>query len=274
MKTIEVFHEQGEAQQLKLFPPQVEPPPDDPQAARVLLHKVRLERTRQFGSRWLGLQLWKRLELDRFFEDARGGRRAGVPWSRVAAVLAIDRLCAPGSELAIGDRRYPATAPGDLPGIEEGKSNGTRLYRCLDRILPHKTKLERHLKQRYGALFGAACDVLLYDPTSTYGEGAAEKEPDDAPRLFARSSPGLRTNGHRAHRQQRGLPVRLGDVRRQPCRRAGHGSDPAHGGAQVRQGAADPGIRSGHCGRGEPSGDPQTRRPVPGGHAAPPDEAV
>ena len=25
------------------------------------------------------------------------------------------------------------------------------MYRCLDRILPHKTKLERHLKERYGA---------------------------------------------------------------------------------------------------------------------------
>ena len=34
LKTIEVFNEQGEAQQLKLFPAQVEPPADDPQVAR------------------------------------------------------------------------------------------------------------------------------------------------------------------------------------------------------------------------------------------------
>ena len=46
LKTIEVFNEQGEVQQLKLFPSQVAPPPDDPQVARVLLNKVRLERTR------------------------------------------------------------------------------------------------------------------------------------------------------------------------------------------------------------------------------------
>src|SRR5260370_40818285 len=50
LKTIEVFNEQGEAQQLKLFPAHVEPPPDDPQVARVPVNKVRLERTRQFGS--------------------------------------------------------------------------------------------------------------------------------------------------------------------------------------------------------------------------------
>jgi transposase len=177
LKTIEVFNEQGEAEQLKLFPSQVEPPADDPRVARVLLNKVRLERTRQFGSCWLGLQLWKRLELGQFFQGAVDDGDTEVPWSRVAAVLAINRLCAPGSELAIEERWYPSTALDDLLGISGGRINDTRLYRCLDRILPHKTKLEQHLKQRYGELFGAEFDVLLYDLTSTYVEGAAEKNP-------------------------------------------------------------------------------------------------
>jgi transposase len=177
LKTVEVFNEQGQTEQLKLFPSDVEPPADDPAVARVLLNKVRLERTRQFGSCWLGLELWKRLALDRFFEQAMDEHEADVPWSRVAAVLAINRLCAPGSELAVEQRWYPSTALDDLLGIEEGKINDTRLYRCLDQILPHKTKLERHLKQRYGELFGAEFDVLLYDLTSTYVEGAAEKNP-------------------------------------------------------------------------------------------------
>ncbi len=177
VKTVEVFNEQGEARQLKLFPSHVAPPDDDPQVARVLVHKVRLERTRSFGSCFLGLELWKRLELDGFFEQNIDQESADVPWSRVAALLAIHRLCAPGSELAIEQRWYPSTALDDLLEIEAGKINDTRLYRCLDRILPHKTKLERHLKERYGALFGAEFDVLLYDLTSTYVEGAAEKNP-------------------------------------------------------------------------------------------------
>src|SRR5208283_3421083 len=177
LTTVEVFNDQGEAQQLKLLPSHLAPPANDPQVARVLLNKVRLERTRQFGACFLGLELWKRLELDRFFEQAADDNAADVPWSRVAALLAINRLCAPGSELAIEQRWYPSTALDDLLGIEEGKINDTRLYRCLDRILPHKTKLERHLKERYGALFGAEFDVLLYDLTSTYVEGAAEKNP-------------------------------------------------------------------------------------------------
>ncbi len=175
LRTIEVFNDQGEAQQLKLFPSHVEVPPDDPQVARVLVNRVRLERMRQFGACYLGLQLWKRLALDRFFEQAVDDDPAEVPWSRVTALLAINRLCAPGSELAVEERWYPSTALDDLLEIEEGKINDTRLYRCLDRILPHKTKLERHLKERYGELFGADFDVLLYDLTSTYVEGAAEK---------------------------------------------------------------------------------------------------
>jgi len=175
VRTVEVFNEQGEGRQLKLFASHLDAPADDPQVARVLVHRVRLERTRQFGACYLGLELWKRLKLDEFFGQAIDGDRADVPWSRVAALLAINRLCAPGSELAIEQRWYPSTALDDLLGIEAGKINDTRLYRCLDRILPHKTKLEQHLKDRYGALFGAEFDLLLYDLTSTYVEGAAEK---------------------------------------------------------------------------------------------------
>jgi hypothetical protein len=177
LKTIEVFNEQGEAEQLKLFPSHIKPPADDPHVARVLLNKVRLERTRQFAACYLGLELWKRLELDRFFEEAIDRAPADVPWSRIAALLTINRLCAPGSELAVEQRWYPSTALDDLLGIEEGKINDTRLYRGLDRILPHKTQLEGHLKDRYGSLFGAEFDVLLYDLTSTYVEGAAADNP-------------------------------------------------------------------------------------------------
>jgi len=185
LKTIEVFSEQGESHQLKLFPSDVEPPEDDAAVARVRLDQVRLERSRRFGDCFLGLELWKRLELDRFWELLldRTDDPAAVPWSRIAALLAVNPSadgCAPGSELAIEERWYPATAldpSADGLGIAEGKINDTRLYRCLDRLLPHKTPLERHLTGRYGELFRAEFDVLLYDLTSSYVEGAAEKDP-------------------------------------------------------------------------------------------------
>ena len=175
-KTVEVFNEQGESTQLKLFPSEVEAP-DDPNVARVVVKKVRVERTRRFGDCYLGLQLWKRLGLEEFFAQHLDVDAADVAWSRVAAVLAINRLCAPGSELAVEQHWYPSTALDDLLHIGKGKINDTRLYRCLDRLLPLKSKIEQHLKQRYGELFQAEFDVLLYDLTSTYVEGAAEENP-------------------------------------------------------------------------------------------------
>jgi transposase len=179
LKTIEVFNAQGESRQLKLFPSEVEPPEDDPAVARVRLDKVRLERTRRFGDCFLGLELWRRLTLDHFSETVldRLEEPADVPWSRIATLLAINRLCAPGSELAIEERWYPTTALDDLLHIQAGKINDTRLYRCLDRLIPHKTKFERHLAERYGELFAAQYDVLLYDLTSSYVEGAGAKDP-------------------------------------------------------------------------------------------------
>ena len=177
LKTIEVFNAEGESTQLKLFPSEVEPPENDPDVARVLVKKVRLERTRQLGPCYLGWELWRRLKLDEFFQGVMDTDGADVAWSRVAAILGINRLCAPGSELALEQQWYPGTSLGDILHIEEGKINDTRLYRCLDRILPQKTKLEQHLKQRYGELFSAEFDVMLYDLTSTYVEGAAEANP-------------------------------------------------------------------------------------------------
>ncbi len=175
-KTVEVFNEHGESTQLKLFPSEAEVP-DDRNVARVLLKKVRVERTCRFGDCYLGLELWKRLGLEEFFAQHLDGDDADVAWSRVAAVLAINRLCAPGSELAVEHHWYPSTALDDLLHIAKGKINDTRLYRCLDRLLPLKTKIEQHLKQRFGELFQAEFDVLLYDLTSTYVEGAAEENP-------------------------------------------------------------------------------------------------
>ena len=175
-KTIAVFNEQGESRQLKLFPSEVEPPENDPDVARVLLKRVRLERPRQFGNCFLALELWKRLGLEEFWQSRLDDEAAEVPWSRVAAVLAINRLCAPGSELSIEERWYPTTALDDLLQMPQASVNDSRLYRCLDRLIAHKTELERHLRERYGELFGAEFDVLLYDLTSSYVEGAAAKD--------------------------------------------------------------------------------------------------
>lgn len=144
-----------------------------PERVAVRLDRVRVERGRSFGDVWLGWTLWRALRLDRVCEELLPPGRENVPWSQMAAVLVIARLCAPSSELAIAERWYRKTALDDLFGLPAERVNDDRLYRALDRLLPHKVALEQHLRQRLGELFALDYDLLLYDVTSTYFEGLA-----------------------------------------------------------------------------------------------------
>jgi hypothetical protein len=98
--------------------------------ARILVNKLRLEKDTAVWRLLSGLELWKRLELDRFFEQAVDDDFADVPWSRVASPLPINRLCAPGSELAIEQRRRSGTCPTAQPN--SSTSGGQRLSPCLN----------------------------------------------------------------------------------------------------------------------------------------------
>ena len=152
-------------------------PPEPPEWASVDTRGVRVERLRAFGNVYLALALWRRLRLDKFFNDAIEPGREEIPWGTVAAILALARFCAPSSELQIADFWYGKTALEDLLGVSADKVNEDRLYRGLDALLPHKDGLFRHFQQVYGELFGTTYDLLLYDITSTYFEGQARGNP-------------------------------------------------------------------------------------------------
>jgi len=143
----------------------------------VRLDQVRVERGRRFGDVWLGWTLWRGLKLDELLRELLPGGREQVPWALMGAVLVIARLCEPSSELHIAEDWYRATALEDIVGIAPGRVNDDRLYRALDRLLPHKNAIEGHLKRRLGELFALEYDLLLYDVTSVYFEGLAELNP-------------------------------------------------------------------------------------------------
>lgn len=176
-KTVSVFNEEGEERQLLLFPSNDPPPGKDPNVVQIRMDKVSWERPRECGNVFLGLTLWKRLELDRFWAKVIDQEPGEVRWSLVAAILSINRLLAPGSELSIEERWYGRTCLDDLLDIPEEKVNTDRLYRTLDLMLPHKEALQKHLVQKYGELFKANFELLLYDLTSTYFEGAQNANP-------------------------------------------------------------------------------------------------
>jgi len=144
---------------------------------KVLIDKVRVERSRSFGDVWLAWQLWRTLGLDVFCETVFDDGRERVPWPEVAAILVLARLCEPSSELHIAEDWYRRTALEDILGVDPELVHHMRLYRGLDQLLPHKKELEQHLKHCYGELFAVDFDLLLYDVTSTYFEGEANKNP-------------------------------------------------------------------------------------------------
>jgi transposase len=140
----------------------------------VRLDKVRLERPRRFGDAWLAWTLWRTLKFDQVFAELLPEGREAVPWSTMAAVLVLARLCDPSSELHIAEDWYRRTALEDLLGLAPELVNDDRLYRALDQVLPHKVAIEQHLKKRLGELFHLDYDLMLYDVTSTYFEGLAD----------------------------------------------------------------------------------------------------
>jgi transposase len=149
--------------------------PDVPEWATVNLRGIQVERLRQFGDVYLGLVLWHRLGLMDFCNEHMAPGREEIPWSVMAAVLTLARFCSPSSELQIAESWYGKTALDDLLGVPAEKINDDRLYRALDRLLPHKDALCRHLQKRYGELFGTTFDFLVYDVTSSYFEGSGKR---------------------------------------------------------------------------------------------------
>lgn len=160
----------GRGDQPDLF----EEPAEGDQRVAVRLDKVRLERGLRFGDVWLGWTLWKALRFDEVFAQLIPHGREDVSWPVMASVLVLARLSEPSSELHIAEDWYRKTALADLLGLAADKVNEDRLYRALDRILPHKAAVEQHIRARLGELFDIEYDLLLYDVTSTYFEGQAE----------------------------------------------------------------------------------------------------
>jgi len=177
-RVIEAFDEDTQRRtQLALFPAHREVPEHARgYGVKVRLEAMQLHRPRQWGACWLACQLYEQLELDRFWEARLPDSREGTCWRHILETLVCYRLIDPGSEWRLHRLWFEQSAMGDLLGADYSLGEKNALYRCLDKVLLHKSALFNHLTQRWQDLFGARFDVLLYDLTSTYFESAP---PDD-----------------------------------------------------------------------------------------------
>jgi len=146
---------------------------------KVRLDAMQLHRPRQWGACWLACHLYEQLELDRFWEARLPDSREGTCWRHILQTLVVYRLIDPGSEWRLHRLWFEQSAMGDLLGAGYSLVEKNALYRCLDKVLPHKRALFGHLSQRWQDLFGAQFDVLLYDLTSTYFESAPPQDDKD-----------------------------------------------------------------------------------------------
>jgi len=177
-KTLSVFdEEQQEYANLSLFPDDREIPADAVDSLQVKVSGLELRRPRVFGSCWLACELWRQLGLHEFWGSRLAGWRAEVAWEKVLQLLVVNRLLDPGSEFRVHRQWYLSTAMDALLGTNFAVAEKDRLYRCLDRVLDHKQELFLWLRQKWADLFQADFEILLYDLTSTYFEGAMEENP-------------------------------------------------------------------------------------------------
>jgi len=177
-KSLEVFDEdQQSSLTLSLFPEDREIPQDAADGVRVKMSGLELRRARAFGNCWLACELWRQLGLDDFWQQRLPDGREAVSWEKVLQLLVVNRWIDLRSEWRVHRQWFLGSAMDELLGVDFAVAEKDRLYRCLDRILAHKQELFVWLKQKWADLFHADFEVLLYDLTSTYFEGAMEENP-------------------------------------------------------------------------------------------------
>ena len=176
-KTIEVLDE-GSRRQVALFPIG-SMPGDDAQVLGIRLNELQLVHPRQWGACWLSTILWQQLQLDEFWTTRLRASRKGTQWLHVLKTLVAYRLIDPGSEWRLHRHWYEASAMSDLLDADFALAEKDTLYRCLDKLVEHKDDLYKFLHARWGELFEASFDVLLYDLTSTYFETDTPRQEQD-----------------------------------------------------------------------------------------------
>jgi len=109
-KTLEVFDEQQcRYTPLSLFPEDRPVPADAVDSVQVKLSEMKLERARPYGNCWLGCELWRQLQLDRFWPEKLPKGRESVAWAQVLELLVVNRLIDPGGDHRLDGRRKQPT---------------------------------------------------------------------------------------------------------------------------------------------------------------------
>ncbi len=105
-------------------------------------------------------RLWERQGLPEILDRHAEGRRFGFEPERVAFALALQRLCAPGSDLQGAAWAQTVEAPGfEDPALHH-------FYRTVPWLATIRHELEQDLFFQHRDLFSAELDLVFVDTTS------------------------------------------------------------------------------------------------------------
>jgi len=129
---------------------------------RVRTDGVHAHQARTWGPALVFERLWKRQQLPSLLERLSAGRRFEFNAERVAFALALQRLCAPGSDLQGSEWLRTVECTGfDRIALHH-------MYRTVGFLSEVRDELEKDLFLKDRDLFSQALDLVFIDTTSTF----------------------------------------------------------------------------------------------------------
>ena len=144
--------------------------------------------TVEFGVRYVVEALWGELELDRVINRQLKLKRAKLSYERWIRMMVVNKVSDPRSKLGIFEWLKGIWWPGH--GFDGGVVDETRepeahlaickrevikFYRAMDHLISMKEEVERHLYLKLRDLLNLKIDLVFYDVTSSYFEGAGSE---------------------------------------------------------------------------------------------------
>jgi hypothetical protein len=135
------------------------------------INSVSNSKVRTIGAEYVGYATFKKLGLDTLFHQL------GLSEQQIdlAALSIVGKLVHPASERRIRAWAQHLSGLDELLNTDFTHLSNNALYRTSDLLLSYKSQIERHLKLRERDLFSLKENIILYDLTNTYFEGATKK---------------------------------------------------------------------------------------------------
>jgi len=144
---------------------------EEPEYETIDINSISNSRIRTIGAEYVGVSMFKQLELDKLLSQL-GFTKSQID---LAALSIVGRLVYPASEKKT--RRWAKHISGidELLDTDFTHLSNNALYRILDMQFSYKDKIEDHLRTKERNIFSLKENIILYDLTNTYFEGASKR---------------------------------------------------------------------------------------------------